>query len=172
MNYSEYKNELIQAAMEKDPSLKSKEEAVMFTSGIKALLAHFKAHELYLKGEYLQAAEISFEAKKETGIEIHPGAQIGRRCFIDHGIGVVIGETSIIGDDVMMYHGVTLGGLINKKIKRHPTVGNNVLIGAGSVILGDITIGNNVKIGANAVVMKDVPDDSTAVGVPARIIKH
>lgn len=172
MNYEEYKNELIDIALQKDPSLKSREEALKYTSGVKALLSHYIAHEYYEKGEFMKAAEISFRAKIETGIEIHPGAQIGRRCFIDHGIGVVIGETSVIGDDVMMYHGVTLGGLVNEKVKRHPTVGNNVLIGAGAVLLGNINIGNDVKIGANSVVLQDVPDNSTAVGAPAKIIKH
>lgn len=172
MNYEEYKNELIDTAMKKDPALKSRAEALKYTSGVKALLSHYIAHEYYEKGEHMKAAEISFRAKIETGIEIHPGAKIGRRCFIDHGIGVVIGETSVIGDDVMMYHGVTLGAIVNKKVKRHPTVGNNVLIGAGAVILGNITVGNDVKIGANAVVLEDIPDDSTAVGVPAKIIKH
>lgn len=172
LTYEEYRQELIDVALKKDPALKSEEEAIMFTSGIKALLAHYRAHKLYMKGEYLEAAEISFQSKKETGIEIHPGAKIGRRCFIDHGIGVVIGETSIVGDDVTIYHGVTLGGIVNKKVKRHPTIGNNVLIGAGAVILGDITVGNNVNIGANSVILKDVPDNSTAVGVPAKIIRH
>lgn len=172
MNYDEYRQELIETALRKDPSLKSEEEALMFTSGVKALLAHFIAHQLYLKGNYIEASERSFEAKKETGIEIHPGAQIGRRCFIDHGIGVVIGETSIIGDDAILFHGVTLGGLVNEKVKRHPTVGNNVMIGAGAKLLGNITIGDNVKIGANAVVLTDVPDDCTVVGVPGRIIRH
>src|SRR5699024_8513630 len=128
--------------------------------------------EYYENKEYTKASEIAFRAKVETGIEIHPGAKIGRRCFIDHGIGVVIGETSVIGDDVMMYHGVTLGAVVNEKVKRHPTLGNNVLLGAGAVILGNINIGNNVKIGANAVVLNDVPDNSTAVGVPAKIIKN
>lgn len=172
MNYEEYKKELIDVAMKKDPSLKSREEALKYTSGVKALLSHFIAHEYYQKKEYMKASEISFRAKIETGIEIHPGAQIGIRCFIDHGIGVVIGETSVIGDDVMLYHGVTLGGLVNEKVKRHPTVGNNVLIGAGAVLLGNIKIGNNVKIGANAVVLDDIPDNSTAVGVPAKIINN
>lgn len=172
MNYEEYKDELIDVALKKDPSLKSREEALKYTSGVKALLSHYIAHEYYEKKEYTKASEIAFRVKVETGIEIHPGAKIGRRCFIDHGIGVVIGETSVIGDDVMMYHGVTLGAVVNEKVKRHPTLGNNVLLGAGAVILGNINIGNNVKIGANAVVLNDVPDNSTAVGVPAKIIKN
>ena len=171
MEFEEYKGGLIITALEKDPSLKSEDEAVMFTSGVKALLSHFNAHKLYNEKKFLEASELSFLAKKETGIEIHPGAKIGRRCFIDHGIGVVIGETSIIGDDVVMYHGVTLGAIENKKTKRHPTIGNNVLIGAGAKLLGNITIGDNVKIGANAVVLKDIPKNSTVVGIPGKIIK-
>ena len=108
----------------------------------------------------------------ETGIEIHPGAKIGRRCYIDHGMGVVIGETAEIGDDVLMYHSVTLGAVTNERVKRHPTIGNNVMLGAGAVILGNIKIGDNSKIGANSVVLKDIPENSTAVGAPARIISR
>lgn len=172
MNFEEYKNELIQAALDNDPALTSEDEAVRFSPGIRALLAHFKAHKLYLKGEYSKANEISLQARMNTGIEIHPGAKIGRRCYIDHGMGVVIGETAEVGDDVLMYHGVTLGGLVNKRVKRHPTVGNNVMIGAGAVLLGNIKIGDYCKIGANAVVLDNVPKDCTAVGAPAKIIKH
>lgn len=172
MTFEDYKDELIKTALAKDPALKNKDEAINFSPGIRALLAHYKAHILYLDGEFAKANEISLKARMDTGIEIHPGAKIGRRCYIDHGMGVVIGETAEVGDDVLMYHGVTLGGLINKKIKRHPSVGNNVLIGAGAVLLGNINIGNDCKIGANAVVLEDVPDDCTAVGVPAQIIKH
>lgn len=172
MNFEEYKDELVKTALAKDPALTSESEAINFSPGIRALLAHFKAHKLYVKGEFSKANKISLKARMDTGIEIHPGAKIGRRCYIDHGMGVVIGETAEIGDDVLMYHGVTLGGLVNKRVKRHPSVGNNVLIGAGAVILGNIKIGNDCKIGANAVVLDDVPDDCTAVGVPAQIIKH
>lgn len=172
MTFEEYKDELVKAALEKDPALTKEEDALRFSPGIKALLAHFEAHKLYLEGEFSKANEISQKARRETGIEIHPGAKIGRRCYIDHGMGVVIGETAEIGDDVLMYHGVTLGGLKNARVKRHPTVGNNVLIGAGAILLGNITIGNFCKIGANSVVLDDVPDDCTAVGAPAKIIKH
>ena len=172
MTFEEYKDELVEAALKKDPALTKAEDAIKFSPGVRALLAHYKAHKLYLKGEFSKANEISLEARRETGIEIHPGAKIGRRCYIDHGIGVVIGETADIGDDVLMYHGVTLGGLINKRVKRHPSVGNNVLIGAGAILLGNITIGNDCKIGANSVVLVNVPDDCTAVGSPAKIIKH
>ena len=172
MTFEEYKDELVKAALEKDPALTKEENALRFSPGIRALLAHYEAHKLYLQGEFSRANEISQKARRETGIEIHPGAKIGRRCYIDHGMGVVIGETAEIGDDVLMYHGVTLGGLKNARVKRHPTVGNNVLIGAGAILLGNITVGNFCKIGANSVVLDDVPDDCTAVGAPAKIIKH
>ena len=117
------------------------------------------------------ARYISEKAKRKTGIEIHPGAKIGKGLFIDHGMGVVIGETAIVGDNVTMYHGVTLGGTGKEKGKRHPTIGDNVFIGSGAKLLGNIKIGNNVKIGANAVVLKDVPDNVTIVGIPAKIVK-
>lgn len=172
MTFEEYKDELVKAALEKDPALTSSKDAIRFSPGIKSLLDHYKAHRLYLEGNYLKANEISFKSRMETGIEIHPGAKIGRRCYIDHGMGIVIGETAEVGNDVLMYHGVTLGGLKNERIKRHPTVGNNVLIGAGAILLGNITIGNDCKIGANAVVLDNVPNNSTAVGAPAKIIKH
>lgn len=172
LKYEEYQEELVNVSLEKDPAMKSREEALHYSPGIIALLAHFRANKYYLEGNYDLANQIAFHARKETGIEIHPGATIGRRTFIDHGMGIVIGETAIIGDDCTIYHGVTLGGVENIKTKRHPTIGNNVMLGAGSVILGNITIGDNVKVGANAVVNIDVPPNSTAVGVPARIIRH
>ena len=115
---------------------------------------------------------MSERAKRKTGIEIHPGAQIGHSLFIDHGTGVVIGETAIIGDNVTLFHGVTLGGTGKERGKRHPTIGNNVFIGSGAKVLGNIVIGDNVKIGANAVVLTDIPKNTTAVGVPVRIIAH
>lgn len=172
ISYEEYKEELLESALNKDPALNSKEEAVLYSPGVKALLAHYRAHELWQNGKYYEANEIAFKSRMETGIEIHPGASIGRRCYIDHGVGVVIGETAEVGDDCLMYHGVTLGAVANIKGKRHPSVGNNVMLGAGAVILGDIKIGDNVKVGANAVVLEDVEDNSTAVGAPARIIKR
>ena len=172
INYEAYKEELLQSALEKDPALNSKEEAVLYSPGVKALLSHYRAHDLWLEGNFYEANEIAFKSRMETGIEIHPGAKIGKRCFIDHGMGVVIGETAEIGDDCLIYHGVTLGAVENKKGKRHPTVGNDVMLGAGSVILGDIHIGDHVKIGANAVVLEDVADHSTAVGAPARVLKR
>ena len=172
ISYNEYKEELIKNALANDPALKSEEEAILFSAGIKALLSHYIAHNLYLEGKLYEAQEMAYKSRMETGIEIHPGAKIGRRCYIDHGMGVVIGETAEIGDDVLMYHSVTLGSVTNKKVKRHPTVGNNVMIGAGAVLLGNINIGNNCKIGANAVVLTDAPENSTAVGAPAKIIPH
>lgn len=172
ISYNEYKEELIKNALKNDPALKSEEEAILFSSGIKALLSHYIAHNLYLEGKLYEAQEIAYKARMETGIEIHPGAKIGRRCYIDHGMGVVIGETAEIGDDVLMYHSVTLGAVTNERVKRHPTIGNNVMLGAGAVILGNIKIGDNSKIGANSVVLKDIPENSTAVGAPARIISR
>jgi len=130
------------------------------------------AHFFYEKNLFFIARFISQFARSITGIEIHPGARIGRRFFIDHGMGVVIGETAVIGDDVLLYQGVTLGGTGLEKGKRHPTIGNNVVIGAGAKVLGNITIGDNAYIGANAVVIKDVPANSTVVGVPGRITRQ
>ncbi|MBG9988597.1 serine acetyltransferase [Aerococcaceae bacterium DSM 111176] len=157
---------------EQDPACHSVEEAYLYP-GLVARQYHDKARAEYLAGHYYQARVISEEARRVTGIEIHPGATIGDQFFIDHGIGIVIGETSIIGDRVTMYHGVTLGGITSKQdVKRHPTVGNDVIIGAGAIILGDITIGDGAKIGAGAVVLKDVPAGATAIGVPAKIIEQ
>ena len=172
ISFDEYKKDLIETALKKDPSLKSEEEAIKYSPGVKALLNHYKAHKLYLEENYLEADEISYKSRIDTGIEIHPGAKIGRRTFIDHGMATVIGETAEIGDDCLIYHSVTLGAVANKKGKRHPSVGNKVMIGAGAVLLGDIKIGDNVKIGANAVVLTDVESCVTAVGAPARIIKR
>ena len=139
--------------------------------GVHALILHRLAHFLWSIKLKLIARIFSHLARILTGIEIHPGAQIGRRFFIDHGMGVVIGETAIIGDDCTLYHGVTLGGTTWKKGKRHPTLKNNVVIGAGAKVLGPITLGNNSKVGSNAVVVTDIPNDSTAVGIPAKIIE-
>ena len=171
INYNEYKEELLESALEKDPALKSKEEAILYSPGVRALLDHYRAHELWLDGNFYEADELAYKSRIETGIEIHPGARIGRRCYIDHGMAIVIGETAEVGDDCLIYHSVTLGGVANTKEKRHPTIGNNVMLGAGSVILGPINVGDNAKIGANAVVLEDVPNNATAVGVPARIIR-
>ena len=163
--------EQIKTIKEKDPAITCNLEVFLYPS-FKALIYYIISHFLYRKIHFLLARFISEKAKRKTGIEIHPGAQIGKGLFIDHGTGVVIGETAIIGDNVTMFHGVTLGGTGKEKGKRHPTIGNNVFIGSGAKILGNITIGNNVKIGANAVVLKDVPSNVTVVGVPGKIIKH
>lgn len=162
--------EQIRVIKEKDPSIKNSIEVLLYPS-FWALFWYRIARYLYLKKHYFLARYLSERVKRKTGIEIHPGAVIGKGLFIDHGIGVVIGETAIIGDDVTLFHGVTLGGTGKEKGKRHPTIGNNVFIGSGAKVLGNITVGNNVKIGANAVVLSDIPDDVTAVGVPIRIIK-
>lgn len=172
ISYENYKEELLEAALAKDPALRSKEEATLYSPGIKALLSHYRAHKLWIEGKHYEADEIAFKSRIETGIEIHPGAKIGRRTFIDHGMGIVIGETAEVGEDCLIYHGVTLGAVANKKGKRHPTVGNNVMLGAGAVILGAVNVGNNVKVGANAVVLEDIEDNATAVGAPARVIKN
>ena len=155
--------EQLQLIKEKDPAIKSNLEVFLYPS-FKAILYYKVAHYLYNKRKYFFARFLSEKAKRKTGIEIHPGATIGKRLFIDHGIGVVIGETAIIGDDVLIYHGVTLGGISNKKEKRHPTIGNRVVIGCGAKVLGNIIIGDDAKIGANSVVLKDVENNTTVVG--------
>ncbi len=162
----------IKAAQRKDPAAKSFLEIVLFYQGLHALVAHRVAHLFYRMRLFILARFISQVSRFFTGIEIHPGAVIGKRFFIDHGMGVVIGETAIIGDDVLLYQGVTLGGTGLEKGKRHPTIGNNVVIGGGAKILGNITVGDNSYIGANAVVIKDVPLNATVVGVPGRITKQ
>jgi serine O-acetyltransferase len=154
-----------------DPAAKSRLEIVLCYPGFHAILLHRVAHRLYKAGIPLLPRFISQVSRFLTGIEIHPGATIGRRFFIDHGMGVVIGETAEIGDDVLLYQGVTLGGTGNEQGKRHPTIGNNVVIGTGAKVLGSITIGNNVKIGAGSVVVRPVPDYSTVVGIPGRIVR-
>jgi serine O-acetyltransferase len=162
----------IKAAQKKDPAAKSFLEVVLLYQGLHALITHRIAHFFYRLHLFFLGRLISQFSRHITGIEIHPGARIGKRFFIDHGFGVVIGETSIIGDDVLLYQGVTLGGTGLEKGKRHPTIGNNVVIGAGAKVLGNINIGDNSYIGANAVVIKDVPPNSTVVGVPGRITKQ
>lgn len=157
--------------LEKDPAAKNLAEAIFSSPGLKAIVYHRIAHKQYLKNRLFLARMISQRARRITGIEIHPGTKIGKNLFIDHGMGVVIGETAEIGDNVTIYHGVTLGGIGgNKGEKRHPTVEDNVMIGAGAKILGPITIEEGAKVGANAVVVDDVPAYTTAVGTPARII--
>src|SRR5580698_10066351 len=161
--------EQIETIFREDPAAKSILEIVLCYPGFHAILMHRFAHLLYEAKIPIVPRFISQISRFLTGIEIHPGATIGRRFFIDHGMGVVIGETTEIGDDVLIYQGVTLGGTGNEQGKRHPTIGNHVVIGTGAKVLGSITIGNNVKVGAGSVVVKSVPDDSTVVGIPGRI---
>lgn len=163
--------ELVSAAKERDPAAVSTMEIIFTYSGVHAVLNHRVAHWLYKHKIPFIPRLISQKSRFLTGIEIHPGAQIGKKLFIDHGMGVVIGETTIIGDNVTLFQGVTLGGTGKERGKRHPTIGNNVVISAGAKVLGSITIGNNVIIGAGAVVINSVPDDCTVVGVPGRIVK-
>lgn len=156
--------------MENDPAARSKIEVFLLYPTIHALIAYRISHYLYINKLFFLARLISQISRFFTGIEIHPGAKIGRGLVIDHGMGVVIGETAEIGDNVLLYHGVTLGGTGKDKGKRHPTVGNNVVIGAGAKVLGPIYIGSNSKIGANSVVLNNVPEGATAVGIPAKNI--
>lgn len=161
----------ITAAMAQDPAARSRLETLLTAPGLHAIWAYRLAHRLWHRpGGRLPARILSYVARSGTGVEIHPGATIGRRFFIDHGMGVVIGETAIVGDDVMLYHGVTLGGrTLVRGAKRHPTVGNGVTIGTGARVLGPIEIGNGAQIGANSVVVKDVPAGAVATGIPATI---
>jgi len=163
--------ELVIAAKERDPAAVSTVEIILTYAGVQAVLNHRITHWLYKHKIPFFPRAISQISRFYTGIEIHPGAEIGRKLFIDHGMGVVIGETTIIGDEVTLYQGVTLGGTGKERGKRHPTIGNNVVVSAGAKVLGSITIGNNVIIGAGAVVINDVPGDCTVVGVPGRIVK-
>jgi len=162
----------IEYIMEKDPAARSKLEVFLLYPSIHARIAHMISHFLYNKKLFFLARLISQLARTLTGIEIHPGAILGNEILIDHGMGVIIGETAVVGDRITIYHGTTLGGTGNEKgVKRHPTVGNNVIIGSGAKVLGNINIGSNSKIGANAVVLEDVPEGATVVGVPARVVK-
>lgn len=171
MGFIKYIKEEMQIIKERDPAIKTPLEVFLYPS-FKAILRYRLAHKLYKKKRYFLARWISQRAARKTGIEIHPGAIIGKGLFIDHGIGVVIGETAVIGDNVTLYQGVTLGGTGKEKGKRHPTVGNNVMISAGAKVLGSFTIGENSKIGAGSVVLSEVPPNSTVVGVPGRIVKR
>jgi serine O-acetyltransferase len=160
----------LDAAIERDPAVESRLEMALASPGLHAIWVHRLTHWMWTKpGGRLAARLLSQLARALTGVEIHPGAQIGRRFFIDHGMGVVIGETAEVGDDVLMYHGVTLGGRSMEHVKRHPTVGNNVTIGAGARVLGPVYIGDGVQIGANSVVVKDIPAGAVATGVPAKV---
>lgn len=162
----------ISVVFERDPAARTHWEIMTTYPGVHALLIHRLSHWLWHKRFFWLARFISHIARCLTGIEIHPGANIGRRVFIDHGMGVVIGETAVIGDDCTLYHGVTLGGTSWNKGKRHPTLEQGVVIGAGAKVLGPIVIGKGAKIGSNAVVVKDVPAEATAVGIPARIVEQ
>lgn len=161
----------LDAALARDPAVTSRAEMALCSPGLHAVWAHRASHALWSRGPgfHLPARVLSQVSRAVTGVEIHPGARIGRRLFIDHGMGVVIGETAEVGDDVMMYHGVTLGGRSFLPVKRHPTVGDRVTLGAGARVLGPVTVGAGAQIGANAVVTKDVPEGAVAVGVPARV---
>lgn len=156
-------------ARQHDPAARGDVENAIVYSGLHAIWAHRVAHKMWKRGLKGPARVLSQASRFFTGIEIHPGATIGRRFFIDHGMGIVIGETTEIGDDVMLYHGVTLGGQVLTQTKRHPTIGNGVTVGAGAKVLGPITIGDNSVIGANAVVTKDAPADSILTGIPAKV---
>lgn len=163
--------EEIQVVRERDPAMHSDWEVLLYPS-FRAMISYRRAHRHYLRGHYFLARLISQRSARHTGIEIHPGATIGKGFFIDHGTGVVIGETTEIGDNVTLYQGVTLGGTGKEQGKRHPTVGNNVLIGAGAKVLGSFRIGDNSKIAAGSVVLEEVPAGSTVVGVPGRVVKQ
>ncbi len=165
-------SEDIAAVKQRDPAAKGDLEILLLYSGVHAILAYRIAHKLYLSKHYFSARCISQLARSATGIEIHPGATIGHGFFIDHGMGVVIGETTEIGDGCTVYQGVTLGGTGKDVGKRHPTLGNNVMVGAGAKVLGPVKIGDNTKIAAGAVVLREIPDDSTAVGIPARVVRR
>lgn len=164
--------EEIQTVFQRDPAARSTLEIIFCYPGFHALIFHRIASAMWENGFYFLARFISHISRFLTGIEIHPGAKIGKRFFIDHGLGVVIGETTEIGDDVTIYQGVTLGGTSTKKVKRHPTIGNRVVIGAGAKVLGNIMIGDDSRIGAGSVVVKDIPPDSTVVGIPGKIVKR
>ena len=171
MGIYRYIKEEIEIIMERDAAIKSPIEVFLYPS-FKAVLRHRVAHWMYKKKWYFLARWYSQRTARKTGIEIHPGAQIGKGFFIDHGSGVIIGETTIIGDNVTLYQGVTLGGTGKEHGKRHPTIGDNVMISAGAKVLGSFTVGENSKIGAGSVVLKEVPPNSTVVGVPGRVVKR
>ena len=162
----------VAAIRERDPAASSTLEVALLYNSFKAVRAHRRANRLLRHGHPFLARWVSQRCLRRTGIEIHPGATIGRRLFIDHGTGVVIGETTEIGDDCTIYQGVTLGGTGKDRGKRHPTLGNNVMVGAGAKVLGPIRIGNNVRIAAGAVVLTDIPDNCTAVGIPAKVVRR
>ena len=171
MGMINYIKDEIRVIRERDPAIKSNMEVFLYPS-FKAILHYRVAHKLYLQKHYFLARWVSQRAVRKTGIEIHPGAQIGKGLFIDHGSGVIIGETTIIGDNCTLYQGVTLGGTGKEQGKRHPTLGNNVMVSAGAKVLGSFTIGDNSKIGAGSVVLEAVPPNSTVVGIPGRVVRR
>ncbi|MFV0633081.1 serine O-acetyltransferase [Demequina sp.] len=162
----------INTAMRRDPAARSRLVIALSYPGVHAVWHHRIAHWLWTHGLKSYGRLWSQHARARTGIEIHPGATLGRRVFIDHGMGVVVGETAVVGNDVLLFHGVTLGGVTMSPGKRHPTVGDRVVIGAGAKVLGPVHIGCDARIGSNAVVVKDVPDGATAVGIPAKVRDH
>lgn len=171
MGMIRYIKEEIEIIRERDPAIKSNAEVFLYPS-FKAIMWYRVAHKLYLKKHYFLARYISQKTARKTGIEIHPGAKIGKGLFIDHGHGVVIGETAVLGENVTLYQGVTLGGTGKESGKRHPTLGDNVMVSAGAKILGSFTVGSNSKIGSGSVVVSEVPPNSTVVGVPGRVVKR
>ena len=171
MGFIKHIKEEFQVIQERDPAIKTPLEVLLYPS-LRVMIQYRKAHKLYQNGHYFLARWISQRAARKTGIEIHPGAQIGKGLFIDHGNGVIIGETAIIGDNVTLYQGVTLGGTGKETGKRHPTLRDNVMVSAGAKVIGSFTIGENSKIGAGSVVLEEVPPNCTVVGVPGRIVKR
>ncbi len=170
MKFLDYYKEESEVIMDRDPAIKNRREVLLYPS-FWAIYHYRRAHKLYLQGKFYRARKISQKAARKTGIEIHPGATIGKGFFIDHGHGVVIGETTIIGDNVTLYQGVTLGGTGKEKGKRHPTLMDGVMVSVGAKVLGNIVIGENSKIGAGSVVLSDVPPNSTVVGIPGRVVR-
>ena len=171
MGFIKHIKEEFQVIQERDPAIKTPLEVLLYPS-FRVMIQYRKAHKLYQNGHYFLARWVSQRAARKTGIEIHPGAQIGKGLFIDHGNGVIIGETAIIGDNVTLYQGVTLGGTGKETGKRHPTLRDNVMVSAGAKVIGSFTIGENSKIGAGRVVLEEVPPNCTVVGVPGRIVKR
>ena len=170
MKFLDYYKEESEVIMDRDPAIKNRREVLLYPS-FWAIYHYRRAHKLYLQGKFYRARKISQKAARKTGIEIHPEATIGKGFFIDHGHGVVIGETTIIGDNVTLYQGVTLGGTGKEKGKRHPTLMDGVMVSVGAKVLGNIVIGENSKIGAGSVVLSDVPPNSTVVGIPGRVVR-
>ncbi len=171
MNIFKTVKDEVNVALERDPAARSRAQVLLFYPGVKAVTKYRIAHRLYERGHYFLAEWLSKRTRRKTGIEIHPAAKIGNGVFIDHGMGVVIGETAEVGDNCTIYQGATLGGTGKEKGKRHPTIGRNVMIGSGAKVLGPVRVGDNTRVAAGAVVLTDIPPNCTCVGVPARIVK-